>query len=59
MKLSNIHVEMVALFENLLATFVDESIKFLGKPSHAIAKIIETEIDVWEGVCQGGGLGRQ
>ena len=42
---------MIAFFEDALATFVDELVELLCEAGHAIAEIVEPEVDVWQGVC--------
>ena len=36
---------MIALFEYALATELDEVVESLGEASHAVAQVIESEVD--------------
>ena len=61
LQLGHFHPELVALFEDALATFDDEVVEAVGESCHAIAQFIEAEVDAGKGVGHrwgGGGVGR-
>lgn len=50
MKFGNIETELIALFQNSLSPLLNKGVKLGRELGHAIAQVVETEIDVGESV---------
>jgi len=50
MELSDVHAELITLFENTLSAGLDEVIKFYGEFCHSVSQVVEPKVDAWEGV---------
>jgi hypothetical protein len=51
MDFCNIHAELVALLKDPLAPGFYEVVEFHGKLGHAVAELVEAEVDRGERVC--------
>lgn len=49
-ELGNVHAELVSFFENTLPSCFDECVELDRELGHAIAKLIESEMDAWKGI---------
>lgn len=45
LKLGDIHAEGISLFENTLTAALNEVVKSRGEGCHALAQVVEAEID--------------
>jgi hypothetical protein len=53
MNFCDVHAELIALFENSLAAGFYEVVELDGELCHAVAQLVEAEIDRGEGVSHG------
>lgn len=51
MNFCNVHAELVALLKDSLASGFYEVVELHGKLGHAVAELVEAEVDRGEGVC--------
>lgn len=58
LQFGNVHSELIALFEDALSPLLDEGVEFRAELGHAIAQLVEAEIDTGKRVCHGGGRRR-
>lgn len=56
--LSQMTAELILLFQNTLSAFVEEVIKARCKACHALAQVLEVEVDAGKLVCHRGRIGR-
>lgn len=46
----NVHPELIALFKHTLTPLLDKGVELGREFGHAVAQIVETEIDAWKRV---------
>jgi hypothetical protein len=56
-KLSDVHAEGIALFQHALAAALDKVVEALRELGHALAQVVEAEVDRGQGVGHGGRVG--
>ena len=57
MKFRHINSKLISLFQHMSPTFRDEFVKSISEARHAIAQVVEAEIDAREDISHGRRLG--
>jgi hypothetical protein len=59
LQLGHVHVELVPLLQHALASLLNEGVKLGRELGHAIAQLVEAEVDVGQRVCERGAADRR